>query len=62
MTLKRNWKWPVLALCGGGTLMQITACLGSDPQFLISSFALNSLVANIVTTIYNALLSGTGVA
>lgn len=62
MTSKQNRKLTLLTLCGGGTLLQITACLGSDPQFLISTFALNSIVSNLITTLYNAILSGTGVA
>ena len=53
----RRW---ITILGSGGVLLQITACLGPEPQLLLASSAVNALVANHVTTVYNLLLGGLG--
>ena len=57
MRIRRLAKWSAL-IGTGGSLLQITACLGSDPQLTIGISVLNTLIANFVTTLYNLVLSG----
>lgn len=45
-----RWLW--LAVPGAG-LLQITACLGADPQLTIGSTILNALVSNVVGLIFS---------
>jgi hypothetical protein len=52
---RKSWrKWTMLAL-SGAWLLQITACFGPDPEFFIASSISSTLVANIVTLLFNAL-------
>lgn len=57
MLRKRARKW--IGICTtAGLLLQITACLGPDPQLLLANIAINTIVSNVVTTIYQLLLGG----
>ena len=56
-TRRRLAKWSAL-IGTGGSLLQITACLGSDPQLAIGSTVLNTVIANVVSTLYNLVLAG----
>lgn len=52
---RKSWhKRTVLAL-SGVWLLQITACLGPDPEFFIASSVSSTLIANVVTLLFNAL-------
>lgn len=48
----------LMAAAGGAWLLQITACLGSDPEFFIASTVSSTLIANIVTLFFDALTGG----
>ena len=62
MRIRRLTKWSAL-IGTGGSLLQITACLGSDPELAIGITVLNTLIANVVSTLYNLALAGvSGVA
>jgi hypothetical protein len=62
MIRARAMKWMGL-LTTGGTLLQITACLGPDPQLYVTNIAISTLISNVVSTIYQLLVSGlTGTA
>jgi len=49
----RRTKWLKIAI-PGCFLLQITACLGSDPQFFFASSFTNALVYNIVTATFDS--------
>ncbi len=53
----RRTKWLKLAL-PGCVVVQITACLGSDPEFYLTSVFTNALVFNIVSALFELALSG----
>ena len=56
--MKPRWtKWVKLAL-PGCVVVQITACLGSDPEFYLTSTFINALVVNIVSTVFSLVTSG----
>ena len=58
MKRKYWYRW-MMATAGGAWLLQLTACLGSDPEFFIASTVSSTIIANVVTLVFNAL---TGVA
>jgi len=41
-----------------GVLLQVTACLGPDPQFFLTASVVNALVASLVGALVNAALAG----
>jgi hypothetical protein len=45
----------MMAAAGGTWLLQITACLGSDPEFFVASAVSSTIIANVVTLVFNAL-------
>lgn len=45
----------MMATAGGAWLLQITACLGPDPEFFVASAVSSTLIANVVTLLFNAL-------
>lgn len=53
----RSAKWGALTLAAG-TLLQITACLGPDPQFYVTSVAVNAVISSLVQSIFNLFLGG----
>jgi len=56
--MKPRWtKWLKLAL-PGCVVLQITACLGSDPEFYLASVFTNALVFNIVSALFDLFVSG----
>lgn len=62
MTRARTMKWIGLH-ASGAVALQITACLGPDPQFFIANVAAGTLISNLVTTIYQLVVGGlTGAA
>jgi hypothetical protein len=55
--MKPRWtKWLKLAL-PGCVLLQITACLGSDPEFYLATMFTNALVFNVVSALFQLALS-----
>ncbi|MFQ5805076.1 MAG: hypothetical protein ACE5I3_01360 [Phycisphaerae bacterium] len=55
--MKPRWtKWLRLAL-PGCVLLQITACLGTDPEFFFASTITNALVFNLVSALFNLFVS-----
>lgn len=54
-TSRRFWKYAGL-LASGASLLQITACLGSDPQFLVTTLALNAVISNVINFLFGSLL------
>lgn len=48
-------------LVPGAVLLQITACLGPDPQLFFTAAVANSLVANVVATLFNLVVGGLGI-
>jgi len=52
------WKCVGL-LASGASLLQITACLGSDPRFLVTTLALNAVISNVINTLFGSLFGAT---
>lgn len=50
-------KWSGLT-AAGGVLLQITACLGPDPQFYVTSVAVNAVISSLIQSLFNLLLGG----
>lgn len=50
-------RWSGLTLASGA-LLQVTACLGPDPQFYVTSVAVNALISSLVQTLLNLVLGG----
>lgn len=48
-------KW-VATVAAGGAVLQITACLGPDPQFFLASSVANAAVSSVVGALVNLLL------
>lgn len=44
---------------GGGALLQLTACYGSDPQFYFTSTITNIVLSNLISTLFGAFFSAT---
>ena len=61
MFRKRAMKWAGICTTAG-MLMQITACLGPDPQLLLTNVAINTLVSDLVSTLYRSVLSGLNIS
>lgn len=43
---------------GGGAALQLTACLGPDPQFFVTSSVANTLISTVVSRLFDVLLAG----
>ena len=48
---RKKWFW-LMAI--GGTMLQLSACLG-DPQYLAASYVARWLTSSIITTFFNSL-------
>jgi len=57
MNIVRARKWLGL-WAGGGMALQITACLGSDPQFFVTSSVVNTLISTVISRLIDLLLGG----
>jgi hypothetical protein len=57
MRRMRISKWLGLTVAGA-YLVQITACLGPDPAFLVTTTAVSALVANVVSLLFGAVAGG----
>ena len=53
----RMMKWLRLAV-PGACLVQITACLGPDPEFYLTSLATNAVVSEVISLFFQLLSSG----
>ena len=51
MKIARKIKWIGLA-SGGGALLQLTACYGSDPQFYFVSTVTNIVLSNLIGALF----------
>ena len=52
---RKNWYRRMMAAAGGMWLLQLTACLGSDPEFFVASAVSSTIIANVVTLLFDAL-------
>lgn len=50
-------KWSGLTLACG-TLLQITACLGPDPQLYVTNVAVSAVVNSLVQAFFNLVFAG----
>jgi hypothetical protein len=53
----RMKKWARF-LVPGGVVLQITACLGPDPEFFITNLAASTVVSEIVSLLFRLLTGG----
>lgn len=53
----RRTKWLWLAL-PGCMLLQFAGCFGGDPAFFLTSTVVNAVVFNLVSTLFNLVVSG----
>jgi hypothetical protein len=61
MNTKRT-KWLCLLL-PGCLVLQLSACLGTDPQFFLATSVANALVFNLISLAFDVIASGlTGTA
>lgn len=60
MRSARMLRWTSFAL-PGAVLLQITACLGPDPEFLVVNLAASTLVAELISLFFRLLTGGLGV-
>jgi hypothetical protein len=45
-------------LLPGGLLLQITACLGPDPEFYLTNLVTSSLVGEVISLLFNLVTTG----
>ena len=57
MRSPRMKKW-VRFVLPGGALLQITACLGPDPEFFLTNVAASTLVSEVISLLFNLVTSG----
>lgn len=56
--MRPRWtRWLKFAV-PGCIVLQITACLGSDPEFFLTSTVANAVIYNIVSTLFNLAVAG----
>ncbi len=48
---RTKWLW---LMATGGTLLQLTACIG-DPQYFLVNYAAQWLTSSIITTLFGSL-------
>lgn len=56
MAKRRTLGWMRVGV-GSGVLLQITACFGSDPQFTITALTLNAVISNLVSVLFNTVIT-----